>query len=203
MSESISRHGLVDGLAADRIRIGVRTMQAFSSLVPNAEGRRHSAKPAKLSQDKLKGRTLCRACQARRSTRSEPPKTLCAQRGDGCRCSEDAANRHCPYCEWHYASLGKRGYEHFAECRVRRPRGSPEDYLPIIHLVFARLKTWLIGIHRAVSHQHLQAYLNEFTFIALTGCFYPFKRLRGKGKSASLKRCPWRTDPFDTHKIYS
>ena len=32
------------------------------------------------------------------------------------------------------------------------------------HLVFANLKTWLIGIHHGVSHQHLQAYLNEFTF---------------------------------------
>ena len=40
----------------------------------------------------------------------------------------------------------------------------PEQYLPIIHLVFANLKTWLIGIHHGVSHQHLQAYLNEFTF---------------------------------------
>ena len=32
-----------------------------------------------------------------------------------------------------------------------------EQYLPIIHLVFANLKTWLIGIHHGVSHQHLQA----------------------------------------------
>ena len=30
-----------------------------------------------------------------------------------------------------------------------------EQYLPIIHLVFANLKTWLIGIHHGVSHQHL------------------------------------------------
>jgi hypothetical protein len=43
-----------------------------------------------------------------------------------------------------------------------------EDFLPIIHLVFANLKTWLIGIHHGVSAQHLQAYLNEFTF-ASTG----------------------------------
>ncbi len=46
-------------------------------------------------------------------------------------------------------------------------RGDPqvaEEYLPIIHLVFANLKTWLNGIHHGVSHQHLQAYLNEFTF---------------------------------------
>ena len=47
-----------------------------------------------------------------------------------------------------------------------------EQYLPIIHLVFANLKTWLIGIHHGVSHQHLQAYLNEFTF-RFNRRFYP------------------------------
>src|SRR5208283_1279186 len=39
-----------------------------------------------------------------------------------------------------------------------------EEFLPISHLVFANLKTWLIGTHHGVSAQHLQAYLNEFTF---------------------------------------
>jgi hypothetical protein len=38
------------------------------------------------------------------------------------------------------------------------------DYLPIIHLVFSNLKAWLKGVHHGVSPQHLQAYLNEFTF---------------------------------------
>ena len=45
-----------------------------------------------------------------------------------------------------YASLGKRGYEHFAVAECGDPEVA-EDYLPIIHLVFANLKTWLIGIH--------------------------------------------------------
>ena len=45
--------------------------------------------------------------------------------------------------------------------------------MPIVHLVFANLKTWLIGIHHGVSHQHLQAYLNEFTF-RFNRRFYPF-----------------------------
>ena len=62
-----------------------------------------------------------------------------------------------------YAGLGKRGYEHFAVAECGDPEVA-EQYLPIIHLVFANLKTWLIGIHHGVSHQHLQAYLNEFTF---------------------------------------
>ena len=54
--------------------------------------------------------------------------------------------------------------------------------MPIIHLVFANLKTWLIGIHHGVSHQHLQAYLNEFTF-RFNRRFYPFNAFR---PSASL-----------------
>ena len=55
-----------------------------------------------------------------------------------------------------YAGLGKRGYEHFAVAECGDPEVA-EQYLPIIHLVFANLKTWLIGIHHGVSHQHLQA----------------------------------------------
>ena len=53
----------------------------------------------------------------------------------------------------------------------------PEQYLPIIHLVFANLKTWLSGIHHGDSHQHLQAYLNEFTF-RFDRRFYPFNAFR-------------------------
>ena len=48
--------------------------------------------------------------------------------------------------------LGKRG-EHFAVAECGDPEVA-EQYLPIIHLVFAN--PWLIGI--GVSHQHLQAY---------------------------------------------
>ena len=75
-----------------------------------------------------------------------------------------------------YAGLGKRGYEHFAVAECGDPEVA-EQYLPIIHLVFANLKTWLIGIHHGVSHQHLQAYLNEFTF-RFNRRFYPFNAFR-------------------------
>ena len=40
-----------------------------------------------------------------------------------------------------YAGLGKRGYEHFAVAECGDPEVA-EQYLPIIHLVFANLKTW-------------------------------------------------------------
>ena len=75
-----------------------------------------------------------------------------------------------------YAGLGKRGYEHFAVAECGDSEVA-EQYLPIIHLVFANLKTWLIGIHHGVSHQHLQAYLNEFTF-HFNRRFYPFNAFR-------------------------
>lgn len=75
-----------------------------------------------------------------------------------------------------YAGIQKCGYEHFSVAE----RGDPqvaEAYLPIIHLVFANLKTWINGIHHGVSHQHLQAYLNEFTF-RFNRRFYPFNAFR-------------------------
>ena len=55
--------------------------------------------------------------------------------------------------------------------------GLRSKYLPIIHLVFANLKTWLNGIHHGVSHQHLQAHLNEFTF-RFNRRFCPFNAFR-------------------------
>ena len=52
-----------------------------------------------------------------------------------------------------YAKLGIRGYCHTAVAeRVTRVA---ETFLPIIHLVFSNLKTWLRGIHHGVSPQHL------------------------------------------------
>src|ERR1019366_9437291 len=45
-------------------------------------------------------------------------------------------------------------------------------------LVFSNLKNWLNGIHHGVSaKQHLQAYLNEFTF-RFNRRFYPFNAFR-------------------------
>jgi transposase-like protein len=72
------------------------------------------------------------------------------------------------------------GYDRLAERGYRltqvAQRGDPEvteKHLPLIHLVFGNLKTWLNGVHHGVSPQHLQAYLNEFTF-RFNRRFYPF-----------------------------
>ena len=74
------------------------------------------------------------------------------------------------------AELTKHGYDHMSIAE----RGDPqvaEEFMPIIHLVFSNLKTWLRGIHHGVSPQHLQAYLNEFTF-RFNRRFYPFNAFR-------------------------
>lgn len=55
--------------------------------------------------------------------------------------------------------------------------GYAEKHLPIVHLVFSGLKNWLMGTHLGVSPQHLQAYLNAFTF-RFNRRFYPFNAFR-------------------------
>jgi transposase-like protein len=75
-----------------------------------------------------------------------------------------------------YASLTKQGYTHMPVAEHGDTQVA-EEFLPIIHLVFANLKTWLLGIHHGVSQQHLQAYLNEFTF-RFNRRFYPFNAFR-------------------------
>ena len=75
-----------------------------------------------------------------------------------------------------YASLRKRGYDHHAIAECGDPEVA-EEFMPMIHLVFSNLKTWLNGIHHGVSAKHLQAYLNEFTF-RFNRRFYPFNAFR-------------------------
>ena len=75
-----------------------------------------------------------------------------------------------------YAKLGESGYGHTGVAE-RGDRQVAEHFLPIIHLVFSNLQTWLRGIHHGVSPQHLQGYLNEFTF-RFNRRFYPFNAFR-------------------------
>jgi ISXO2-like transposase domain len=75
-----------------------------------------------------------------------------------------------------YANLHKRGYDHHAIAECGDPEVA-EEFMPMIHLVFSNLKTWLNGIHHGVSAKHLQAYLNEFTF-RFNRRFYPFNAFR-------------------------
>jgi len=65
-----------------------------------------------------------------------------------------------------YAGLKKKGYAHeaMAQGRLDIP-GAEEDLLPRDHRVVSLLKRWLMGTHQgAVSPEHLDYYLDEFTF---------------------------------------
>jgi len=75
-----------------------------------------------------------------------------------------------------YRGIGMMGYQPVA-IPANGDVEITEEHLPMIHLVFSNLKAWLLGIHHGVSHQHLQAYLNEFTF-RFNRRFYPFSAFR-------------------------
>jgi transposase-like protein len=63
-----------------------------------------------------------------------------------------------------YWTLPDRGYEH--ERTVMRKQSDPAHVvMPGVHRVASLLQRWLLGTHQgAVSAEHLDAYLNEFTF---------------------------------------
>lgn len=63
-----------------------------------------------------------------------------------------------------YERVGKRGYRHRITFLAGR-KESPSDLLPRVHRVASLLKRWLLGTHQgAVSLNHLDYYLDEFTF---------------------------------------
>jgi transposase-like protein len=63
-----------------------------------------------------------------------------------------------------YAGLAALGYRH----QVTTISGSLEaahELMPRVHMVASLLKRWLMGtLHGGVQHQHLDYYLDEFTF---------------------------------------
>lgn len=71
-----------------------------------------------------------------------------------------------------YNELAKCGFQHQALI-INHDSEKADAHLPMIHLVFSNLKTWILGTHHgAISHQHLQAYLNEYVF-RFNRRFYP------------------------------
>jgi len=65
--------------------------------------------------------------------------------------------------EWKgYSQLQSLGYVHEI---IRKDAEIGDNLLPSCHRVAALLKRWLLGTHQgAVSHEHLDYYLDEFTF---------------------------------------
>ena len=63
-----------------------------------------------------------------------------------------------------YRKVGSLGFEHEVTILKSRKEEASE-LLPRVHLVISLLKRWLMGTHQgAVSHKHLDYYLDEFTF---------------------------------------
>jgi transposase-like protein len=63
-----------------------------------------------------------------------------------------------------YWGLERKGYRHEIT-RLHRRTGVASGMLPRVHRVASLLKRWLLGTHQgAVSHEHLDYYLDEFTF---------------------------------------
>ena len=63
-----------------------------------------------------------------------------------------------------YAGLTALGYRHQVSAISGRPEAAHE-LMPRVHKVASLLKRWLMGtLHGGVQHQHLDYYLDEFTF---------------------------------------
>ena len=61
------------------------------------------------------------------------------------------------------AYLGLNGYVH--DRQIQRHQGEGEHLLPRVHRVISLLKRWLLGTHQgAIGQDHLDDYLDEFTF---------------------------------------
>ena len=63
-----------------------------------------------------------------------------------------------------YKALPQKGYRHTVS-KLRGKSGLAFQLLPHVHLVVSLLKRWLLGtLHGRVSPEHLDYYLDEFTF---------------------------------------
>lgn len=64
-----------------------------------------------------------------------------------------------------YSGIGKQNYLHEVSVLSGRGKNAAAELLPRVHIVAALLKRWLMGTHQgAVSFEHLDYYLDEFTF---------------------------------------
>ena len=70
-----------------------------------------------------------------------------------------------------YDGLREAGYDHHG-LATSADHALEDAHLPMVHLVFSNLKTWLLGTHHGTSQHHLQAYLNEHVF-RFNRRFYP------------------------------
>ena len=79
-----------------------------------------------------------------------------------------------------YQPLERTGYLHDITF-LKGNKKAPSEHMPRVHRVISLLKRWLLGTHQgAVSHKHLDYYLDEFTF--------RFNRRRSKSRGKLFYR---------------
>jgi transposase-like protein len=95
-----------------------------------------------------------------------------------------------------YLPLESKGYQHDVTF-LRGKKKTPSELMPRVHRVISLLKRWLMGTHQgAVSHKHLDYYLDEFTF--------RFNRRRSKSRGKLFFRLAQQAvavEPFPLDRI--
>ena len=75
-----------------------------------------------------------------------------------------------------YAPAESKGYAHRVTF-LKGKKESPSELMPRVHRIASLLKRWILGTHQgAISHEHLEFYLDEFTFR------FNRRRSRNRGK---------------------
>ena len=83
-----------------------------------------------------------------------------------------------------YDPLKKKDYQRRI-ISINNRREQASQLLPRVHLAISLLKRWMLGTHQgAVSHEHLDYYLDEFVF--------RFNRRRSRSRGKALCSRPWR-----------
>lgn len=95
-----------------------------------------------------------------------------------------------------YVPLENKGYQHDVTV-LKGTKKTPSELMPRVHQVISLLKRWLLGTHQgAVSHKHLDYYLDEFTF--------RFNRRRSKSRGKLFFRLAQQAltvDPVTRYRI--
>ena len=86
-----------------------------------------------------------------------------------------------------YDPLKKKDYQRRI-ISINNRREQASQLLPRVHLAISLLKRWMLGTHQgAVSHEHLDYYLDEFVFR-----FNRRDHAVGASSSTALCSRPWR-----------
>jgi transposase-like protein len=95
-----------------------------------------------------------------------------------------------------YLPVESKGYQHEVTV-LKGKKKPPSELMPRVHLAISLLKRWLMGTHQgAVSHKHLDYYLDEFTFR------FNRRRSRNRGKVFfRLAQQAVAVDPVTHHRI--